>query len=325
MSTIINPELAHSFSQCHLTCPKAKKKAKRTEKDLWFSPLPRSLEKRHQFFGARASLHHRHFGLFGHLDPTIGAERIILICVTRSHGWVQQCVMVMIALNLLILLRSLISSLFVDNYRLPTVASVLALLCLLTIANASSIAPSSITSNLCDFEDLPETLPSNLSSIAYLGLNGEFHIHGEFFANYSTHEHNTFFSLPTESYFRISVAPQQDWDVDLFLYSSEQSSPIASAVAFYGEEMITRVLPAGDYRLRFNFLSTISHRFIVIHDRLVLLLPFVVTWLTCCLPSSLLVHDREHWQKVQDADAGVVHRAQGALATYPPWSPVDGC
>lgn len=137
---------------------------------------------------------------------------------------------------------------------LPTVASVLALLCLLTIANASPIAPSSITSNLCDFEDLPETLPSNLSSIAYLGLNGEFHIHGEFFANYSTHEHNTFFSLPTESYFRISVAPQQDWDVDLFLYSSEQSSPIASAVAFYGEEMITRVLPAGDYRLRFNFL-----------------------------------------------------------------------
>jgi hypothetical protein len=177
----------------------------------------------------------------------------------------------MIALNLWLSL-----SLFVDHYRLPTVASVLALLCLITIAYASPIAPSSITSNLCDFVDLPETLPSNLSSIAYLGLNGEFHIHGEFFANYSTHDHSTFFSLPSESYFRISVAPQQDWDVDLFLYSSEQISPIASAVAFYGEEMITRVLPAGDYRLRFNFLSTISHRFviIVIHHRLVLLLPF---------------------------------------------------
>jgi hypothetical protein len=140
-------------------------------------------------------------------------------------------------------------------------ASTLALLCLISVAAYASAAaassPSSLTSNLCDFEDLPEGLPSNLSSIAYLGLNGEFHIHGEYFANFTTHEHNTFFTLPTESYFRLSVAPQRDWDVDLFLYSAQGGrTPIASAVAFYGEELITRVLPAGDYRLRFNFLST---------------------------------------------------------------------
>jgi hypothetical protein len=231
---------------------------------------------RHQFFSARASLHHRHFWPLRSSRSKNWRITHHPICVPRAmagyHYYHYNSVYECLKIAHLTSVADFIS--FVDNYRLTTVASVLALLCLLSIAYASPIAPSSITSNLCDFEDLPEALPSNLSSIAYLGLNGEFHIHGEFFANYSTHEHNTFFSLPSESYFRISVAPQQDWDVDLFLYSSEQSSPIASAVAFYGEEMITRVLPAGDYRLRFNFLSTISHRFviIVIHHRLVLLL-----------------------------------------------------
>jgi hypothetical protein len=111
-------------------------------------------------------------------------------------------------------------------------------------------------SNICDFEELPEGLPTNLSSVAYLGTNGEFHLHGDYYANFTAHDHHVFFTLKEESYFRISVAPQQDWDVDLFLYSQAIQSPIASAVAFYGEELITRTLPAGDYRLKFSFLST---------------------------------------------------------------------
>lgn len=130
------------------------------------------------------------------------------------------------------------------------------LVLVVTAAFISTVAGLSLTSNRCSFDDLPESLPTNLSSLSYLGFNNEFHIHGEFYSNFTNHEHNTYFTLTELSYFRISVAPQEDWDVDLFLLNQDTKQMVASAIAFYGEELITVSLPPGNYRLRWNVLST---------------------------------------------------------------------
>ncbi len=80
-----------------------------------------------------------------------------------------------------------------SSYTAHVVPLLLLVLCLQLCAVNSY--KSQVLTNQCTFDNLPEELPTDLSSVAYLGLNDEFHFHGEFYANFSQHEHAIFFNL----------------------------------------------------------------------------------------------------------------------------------
>jgi hypothetical protein len=101
----------------------------------------------------------------------------------------------------------------------------------------------------CKFEDLPE----DLSSVAYLGLNNEFHFHNTFYANFSQVSQYTRFNLSTESAFRVYVAPH-DVDVDLWLRNAQTGALVArSSLDVRTEEIIFKILPAGSYVLEYAY------------------------------------------------------------------------
>ena len=95
---------------------------------------------------------------------------------------------------------------------------------------ASLIAFVCAAPNVCTFNDRPESLPVNLDSISYLGLEKEFHTHGEYYVNFTAGSHDMNFTLTEESALRIYVAPHYSWDIDLYLYSA--SSPNYLAVNY---------------------------------------------------------------------------------------------
>jgi len=104
----------------------------------------------------------------------------------------------------------------------------------------------------CSFEELP----THLNSLAYLTLDEEVHLHGEYRVNISEWEKQTYFELQRESVFRVYVAPHAS-DVDLWLYNitGEEAPPNIghSSLNIGTEEVIRKTLPAGNYSIRFAF------------------------------------------------------------------------
>lgn len=104
----------------------------------------------------------------------------------------------------------------------------------------------------CYFEDLPSTL----DSIAYLGLNGEARLFGEFFVNLTDEADYLNFTLTQTSYFNVYVGPHEV-DVDLWLYKSSSPLAIAHSSLFIGsEEAIGMILQPGVYSLQFLYFGT---------------------------------------------------------------------
>eukprot|EP01116_Phalansterium_solitarium_P020047 TRINITY_DN57_c0_g1_i6.p1 TRINITY_DN57_c0_g1~~TRINITY_DN57_c0_g1_i6.p1 ORF type:complete len:3361 (+),score=947.88 TRINITY_DN57_c0_g1_i6:1118-11200(+) len=99
----------------------------------------------------------------------------------------------------------------------------------------------------CPFEPLPTTL----NSIAYLGFNGETHLQGEYFVNFSTYSQYIPFTVASLSAFRVYVAPHEV-DVDIWLFNST-GAVARSSLAIGTEEVIQTKLAAGSYSLRFSY------------------------------------------------------------------------
>lgn len=119
-----------------------------------------------------------------------------------------------------------------------------------------AVVYASASRHICTFNDRSDSLPDTLDSYSYLGVEKEFHTHNEFYVNFTEGDHDMNFTLTEESAFRIYVAPHNDWDIDLYLYDQNSPSWLAhSSLDFFTEEVIQRTLPAGTYRVRFNFLS----------------------------------------------------------------------
>jgi hypothetical protein len=63
-----------------------------------------------------------------------------------------------------------------------------------------------------------EPLPDSFDSLSYLQFNDEFHLQGEFLANFTAYYHLLNFTLTQNSSLRVYIAPH-DADVDLWLYN----------------------------------------------------------------------------------------------------------
>jgi len=105
----------------------------------------------------------------------------------------------------------------------------------------------------CQYERLPETL----NSISYLDFNGEFHTHGEYFANFSARDQRINFVLNQQSAFRIYVAAH-DVDIDLWLYNTSSGYSIGRSSLDVGvEEVIQQTLPAGSYYVKLSYFGVL--------------------------------------------------------------------
>lgn len=131
-------------------------------------------------------------------------------------------------------------------------------LCLFFILFFAQIATATRTpfnDEFCNYEEFP----ASLNSISYLGFNGEFHIQGQYFFDLSQQETTTYFDLNQESVFRIYVTSDKV-DVDLWVYDDTNGGAVADSLGIGKEEDILVTLPAGSYRIQFNFFGTFSPR-----------------------------------------------------------------
>jgi hypothetical protein len=113
---------------------------------------------------------------------------------------------------------------------------------------------STCNSQVVDFETCRfEELPNTFDSLSYLGFNGEFHLQGEFRANFSEITHNINFTLTQPSVVRFYVAPHAV-DVDLWLFNRTSGLFIGRSSLDIGtEEVIFKLVPAGEYKLQFTY------------------------------------------------------------------------
>jgi len=105
----------------------------------------------------------------------------------------------------------------------------------------------------CTFEDLPEPLPEQLNTYSYLTTTNEFHLHGEFYVNFTEQTKTILFNLTEESLVRLYVAPQKLWDIDTLITDSEGTIIASSSQLVFTQEDIVTVLAPGTYAIKLNF------------------------------------------------------------------------
>jgi len=99
-------------------------------------------------------------------------------------------------------------------------------------------------------------LPNNLNTVAYLKVDGYMHLQGDYYIDVNHYGHDMFFRIEEESYFRVYTEPHEV-DIDLWLFKEQdngRSDVVAYSIAYNDEETLFRKLPAGNYRLNFQFL-----------------------------------------------------------------------
>lgn len=98
-------------------------------------------------------------------------------------------------------------------------------------------------------------IPVTLNGPGYLGFNQRTHLSGEYYVDLQARSHDTTFTLQTASVIRVYTEPHWvDIDVLLFLVKPDSTTTlIDSRLTFNSEEVIYRVLAAGNYLVQFRF------------------------------------------------------------------------
>ncbi|KAL6071619.1 Tenascin C [Balamuthia mandrillaris] len=133
---------------------------------------------------------------------------------------------------------------------------------------SGSSGPQPFRHNVCHLDNKPESLPRSLNSLSYLdesnSRNG-FHLHGEYYTNFTEGAHDMAFNLTQRSVVRLYVAPHRRWDIDAYLYQIVEGEPpkaiVNAGLKFWEEEVIAITLDSGSYTftfLYFNFFQTES-------------------------------------------------------------------
>ena len=89
----------------------------------------------------------------------------------------------------------------------------------------------------CNYEPLPDSF----DSLSYLKFNNEFHLQGEFLANFTVYYDLINFTISQDSVVRAYVAPH-DADVDIWLYNFTSGSGI-NLLFVYTKYVQPKLLP----------------------------------------------------------------------------------